>query len=234
MSGPGDALNGVYVVIPAFNEGRVLADTLAEVAAVIPLRQVIVVDDASTDGSAELARQAGARVLRHLVNRGQGAALATGLQAALSRGARAIVTFDADGQHSAADIPAVAGPVLSGEAQVVLGTRFFPGGATGMPAARRRLLRLAVLFTRLVAGLAVSDAHNGFRAFSAHAAAHISIHEDRMAHASEILQQVRRRRLSYVERPVHIRYSAYSLAKGQRNSAALKLAFEVLLGRLRG
>jgi glycosyltransferase involved in cell wall biosynthesis len=234
MSGPGGQFDGVLVVIPAFNEGPVLAATIRDVAGVVPAQQIIVVDDASTDATAALARQEGACVLHHLLNRGQGAALATGIQAALRRGAKVVVTFDADGQHTAADIPAVVAPVLAGAAQVVLGTRFFPGGLAGVPAGRRWLLRLAVWFTRIVSRLPVTDAHNGFRALSAEAAGRIRIREDRMAHASEILDQVRRLRLSYVERPVHVRYSAYSLAKGQKNSAAVKLAFAVLWGRLRG
>ena len=234
MSGPGGQFDGVLVVIPAFNEGPVLAATIRDVAGVVPAQQIIVVDDASTDATAALARQEGACVLHHLLNRGQGAALATGIQAALRRGAQVVVTFDADGQHVAADIPAIVAPVLAGEAQVVLGTRFFPGGAASIPPRRRWMLRLAVWFTRALCRMPVTDTHNGFRAFSAQAARAITIHEDRMAHASEILDEVRRHHLSYVERPVHIRYSAYSLAKGQKNRAAIKLAFTVLLGRLRG
>jgi glycosyltransferase involved in cell wall biosynthesis len=234
MSGPGGQFDGVYVVIAAFNEAQVIAATIRDVAGVVPAGQVIVVDDASTDATADLAGREGVRVLRHAINRGQGAALATGVQAALSHGAKIVVTFDADGQHVAGDIPAVIAPLLAGEAQVVLGTRFFPGGAADVPARRRLMLRLAVCFTRLVSRLPVTDAHNGFRALTAQAAAAIVIREDRMAHASEILDEIRRHKLSYVERPVHIRYSAYSLAKGQKNRAAFKLALTVLWGRLKG
>ena len=155
----------------------------------------------------------------------------TGIECARRRGASCVVTFDADGQHSAEDIPALVEPIARGEAAIVLGSRFL-GQAPRMPASRRLLLLGAVVFTRVFSGLALSDAHNGLRAFSREAAERIELRLDRMAHASEVLDQIGRLGLPYREVPVTIRYTEYSLAKGQRGLDALKVAFDYLVGRL--
>ncbi len=220
----------IHVVVPAFNEAATIGPVVREIRARYPA--VVVVDDGSSDGTAGEARSAGATVLRHAVNRGQGAALQTGIEYALAQGAPLIVTFDGDGQHRAEDIPALVAPILAGEAEIVLGSRFL-GSAEAMPRARRLVLRMAVLFTRLTSGLRVSDAHNGLRAFSRRAAQGIRITLDRMAHASELMDQIRRSGLPFVEVPVHLRYTAYSRAKGQRGSGAVGIALQYLLGRLR-
>ena len=232
VTSPSFDAHGIVVVIPAYNESTVLEHVLDDVARWVPRSQILVVNDASTDQTVQVATSAGAVVINHLINRGQGAALGTGLQAALSFGAKVIVTFDADRQHGADDIPVMVQPIIAGEAEVVLGTRFGAGTAQDMPLLRRFLLRMATLFTRIFSGIRVTDTHNGFRALSAKAAATITMRQDRMAHASEILEQIKHHRLRFVERPVHIRYSEYSMAKGQRSRDALKIMFRILLRRV--
>jgi polyprenyl-phospho-N-acetylgalactosaminyl synthase len=202
---------------------------VAELRALYP--NVIVVDDGSRDDTAERAQAASAVVLRHLINRGQGAALQTGISYALAHGAQVIATFDADGQHLPGDLPALVMPIVAGEVDICLGSRFL-GQTSAMPRRRRLMLRAAIAFTRVTSGLRLSDTHNGLRAFSRRAAEHFDIQLDRMAHASEIIDQVRSSDLPYREVPVHIRYTKYSLAKGQRSSAALRVAIEYLIGRL--
>lgn len=219
---------GVFVVIAAYNEGAAIGEVVAELA---PHYHVVVVDDGSRDHTPEAALGAGAHVLRHVVNRGQGAALQTGITYALQQGARFVVTFDADGQHRADDIPALVGPIAAGEVDVCLGSRFLEHGAA-VPLSRRILLSGAVLFTLLTSRIRLTDAHNGLRAFSRRAASRFDIQLDRMAHASELIDQVRDSGLSYREVPVHIRYTAYSMAKGQRGSAALRVLFDYLVGRV--
>jgi glycosyltransferase involved in cell wall biosynthesis len=220
----------VVVVVAAFNEAR----SVGAVVAALRAREhaVIVVDDGSADETAAIARAAGASVLRHPINRGQGAALQTGILHALRRGARCIVTFDADGQHDVADLPHLIEPILAGRADVVLGSRFL-GGAAGIPALRRLQLRAAVVLTRLVSRVRVTDAHNGLRAFSRRAAERIEITIDRMGHASEIIDRIRWLGLSFVEVPVRVRYTEYSLAKGQRGRDALPILVDYLVRRLR-
>jgi glycosyltransferase involved in cell wall biosynthesis len=222
------ALNGGCVVVPAFNEEVMIGDTIDQIRLVV--RNVVVVDDASSDRTAEIAAARGAVVLRHIVNRGQGAALQTGIDFAVRSGAAWIVTFDADGQHHASEIPALVAPILARTHDVVLGSRFL-GSAEGIPWLRRIALRAAVAFIRLTSSAKVTDVHNGLRALSDRAAGELRITLDRMAHASEIVDQVVENRLRYTEVPVTIRYTTYSLGKGQSLFSAFGIAFEYITRR---
>ena len=224
-----DDRSKVWLVIAAYNEGERLGRTLEAVRRLG--HQVVVVDDGSQDDTGAVALRHPVWVLRHRLNCGQGAALQTGIDFALDRGAEILVTFDADGQHSPEDVARLVEPVRAGRADVALGSRFL-GRAIGLRPTRRLVLKLGVLFTRVVSGVRVSDTHNGLRALSRHAARRIRITQDRMAHASEILDRIRQQGLRYCEVPVTIRYSEETLAKGQSSWNALKIAGEFLLGRL--
>ena len=219
----------VWIVIAAYREEAVIREVVSTVVAQWP--NVVVVDDGSGDATAEQARLGGAQVLIHPVNLGQGAALATGIRHALIQGAQYIVTYDADGQHSMHDIERLVQPIVEGRAQVAIGSRFL-GEALAMPASRKLLLKAAVLFTWLTAGVRMTDAHNGLRCFSAAAARQIRITQNRMAHASEIIEEIGQNKLSYIEVPVTIRYTEYSMAKGQSMSNSLHIVLDLLLGRL--
>lgn len=225
------APEAAFAVVPAYNEAQVVGDSVRALAGA-DLR-VVVVDDGSTDETAAVARAAGATVLRHAVNRGQGAALQTGIAYALRRGAEQIVTFDADGQHGAEAVPALLQPLIEGRADVVLGSRFLDG-QTRVPIFRRLTLKAAIVFTRAMTGLRITDTHNGLRALTRRAAGCIALRQDRMAHASEILDQIAAARLRYIEVPVHIRYSDYSRRKGQGSLGAFRVALDYLLGRWLG
>ena len=215
--------------MPAFNEGSRIGETLDGLR---PFGyRIVVVDDGSEDDTAAVAAAAGATVLHHPINLGQGAAIQTGLDYAASQHAAVAITFDADGQHRPVDIAAVAGPIVAGEADVCLGSRFLQD-ADSVPKARRWLLRAGVVFTRIVSGIRVSDTHNGMRAFSRDALRTLQIRLPRMAHASELLDEIARQRLRYCEVPVHIRYRPDLLAKGQSGWAAFRITGEFLLGRL--
>ncbi|MFH0981708.1 MAG: glycosyltransferase family 2 protein [Planctomycetota bacterium] len=219
----------VYVVLAAYHETACIEDVVRGLVALYP--NVVVVDDGSQDATGALALRAGATVLRHVLNRGQGAALQTGIRFALARGAQYVVTFDSDGQHLADDIARLVGPVHRGEVDITLGSRFL-GQAVNMTAGRRWLLRAGVLFTRIVSGVKVTDTHNGLRCFSRRAAECLHITLDRMAHASELIDQVRVSGLPYREVPVHILYTEYSRAKGQGALGALTIVLHYFLGRL--
>jgi glycosyltransferase involved in cell wall biosynthesis len=218
-----------WVVIAAYNEGRAIGRVLAELTA-LPYR-VVVVDDGSNDATAGIAAHAGAEVLRHPINLGQGAALQTGIDYALLRGASHLVTFDADGQHRVEDIAALLAALATHDADFALGSRF-RGAAVDLPPLRRLMLRAATLFTRATTGLDVTDAHNGLRAMTRRGAARIRLRQNRMAHASEILHQIAASGLRYVEVPVTIQYSRYSLAKGQRASEFLVILLDLFARRL--
>jgi glycosyltransferase involved in cell wall biosynthesis len=216
-------------VIAAFNEARVIGRVVSDVRR--RGFRVVLVDDGSADATAEIAERADAAVVRHPVNLGQGAALQTGIEFALGAGAEFVVTFDADGQHRAAEIEALIDALTESRADFALGSRFL-GATVNLPAGRRLLLKAATWFTRLTSGLRVSDTHNGFRAMSRRGAACIRLRQNRMAHASEFLEQIARSGLSYVEAPVTIEYNEYSLAKGQKLSDALSILLDLSVQRL--
>jgi len=221
--------SGVWIIVPAYNEGPRLGNTLAGLCPHWP--NVVVIDDGSKDDTASVAARSRVWLLRHVVNRGQGAALQTGIDFALTHGAEVLVTFDSDGQHDAAEICRLVEPVRSGRADVALGSRFLSGGAQGIPTGRRLILRLGVLFTRAFSGIRVSDTHNGLRAFSRDSAKRLQLTHDRMAHASEILDRIHQLGLRHEEVPVTVRYSRETLAKGQSSWNALRIAGQLLLGR---
>lgn len=219
----------VFIVVPAFNEGNRLSRVLDDLSRTG--HRVVVVDDGSSDRTADVGKRHGCYVLRHSFNRGQGAALQTGITFALREGADAIVTFDADGQHQTSDLPRLLEPVLSGRCDVALGNRFL-SKQSNVPLARKVILQLGRLFTYLTSGVRVGDCHNGYRAFSAKGAAAISMKQDRMAHASEIYDQIKDAGLRYEEVPVTIRYTAETLAKGQKLSNSVSVLFHYLYGKI--
>jgi glycosyltransferase involved in cell wall biosynthesis len=223
------AVPRISLVIAAYNEARVIAGVVAGV--IHAGYDVVVVDDGSSDRTRDLAAAAGAVVIRHPINLGQGAALQTGIEFALRQGADIVVTFDADGQHRIADAARLVAALHTHGADFALGSRFL-GGAVNQPLSRRILLRLATLFTRLTTGLSVTDTHNGLRAMTRRGAGAIGLKQNRMAHASEILHQIADSGLKFVEVPVTIEYSAYSLAKGQSMGDALVILTDLFARRL--
>ncbi len=218
-----------WIVIAAYNEGKVIGHVVAAVCALYP--NVVVVDDASSDNTVQEARTAGAVVLKHIINRGQGAALKTGIMYALRQGAEAIVTFDADGQHDPREIASMLEPIEKGSADIILGSRFLKDGSN-VPPLRRLALHAGIVFTRVMSRIDVTDTHNGFRAMNRFAAEKIRIAQDRMAHASEILDEIVRHKLRYQEVPVTITYSYYSRGKGQRTSSMFRIAFKIFMHKL--
>lgn len=223
------ASDRIVVVIAAYNEAPVITSVVADIRrASYP---AVVVDDGSTDATGEIAARAGAFVVTHPVNLGQGAALQTGLDFALAQGADVIVTFDADGQHRAADIAPLIAALAANKADYALGSRFL-GGAVNLPRKRRLMLAAATWFTRLTTGLDLTDTHNGLRAMTRRGASRIRLKQNRMAHASEILHQIAQGGLAYVEVPVTIEYSAYSLGKGQTLSESLAILIDLFARRM--
>jgi polyprenyl-phospho-N-acetylgalactosaminyl synthase len=219
----------IIVVIAAFNEAGMIGWVVQDLRQSYP--NVVVVDDGSSDSTAASALAGGAVVLRHPVNLGQGAALQTGITYALARGGDFVVTFDADGQHACADIARLVRALTEHDAEVALGSRFL-GKAVGISRARRMVLQLAVLFTRLTTGLKVTDAHNGLRVFTRTAARKVKITQNRMAHASELVDQIARFKMRYVEVPVTISYTSHSRAKGQTLLGAADIVGDLVLGKL--
>ncbi|MBX3162393.1 MAG: glycosyltransferase family 2 protein [Deltaproteobacteria bacterium] len=208
-------------MIAAYNEAPVIREVVRGVVG--EGYATVVVDDGSRDATVAEARAGGATVLRHAINLGQGAALQTGIDFALRRGARAVVTFDADGQHAAGDIPALVA-ALAG-ADIALGSRFL-GTVEGATQQRLAMLRAAIVVSNRISGLELTDAHCGLRAFRAAVAPALRITQDRMAHASELLRKIKAAELRVVEVPITIRYTEHSTAKGQSGFQAIRILFD--------
>lgn len=218
-----------WVVIPAYNEERSIASVVSSLRS--EGYPVVVVDDGSADQTARAATAAGALVLRHDLNLGQGGALQTGIAFSLESGAQFICTFDADGQHCVSDIAKMCDCLVNRNLDVVLGSRFL-GCSVGMPLARRLLLKAAVIFTRLHSGLRLTDAHNGLRVMTAEAASRLELRQMRMAHASEFIDEIVRRKLRCCEVPVTIMYTDYSKAKGQSGLGSIRILMDLFIGRI--
>jgi polyprenyl-phospho-N-acetylgalactosaminyl synthase len=222
--------NSIFIIIPAYNESRAIRSTVEPLIAYG--YSVVVVDDHSIDQTRAVLQKLPVYYLRHPINLGQGAALQTGMDFALQQGAEFIIHFDADGQHQAEDISMLLEPLQRGQADIVIGSRFLRWQDwQEVPTFRRLFLRVAVLVNWMMTGVRLTDAHNGFRALTRSAAQKICLRENRFAHASEILVQIRHAKLRYVECPTKIVYTNYSKAKGQSLWNAFNIVVDLLLSR---
>jgi glycosyltransferase involved in cell wall biosynthesis len=222
----------VAFVVPVFNEGPVIGGVIKQVLEFCP--HVVCVNDGSTDNSAEQILSAGGYLVDHPVNMGQGAALQTGIEfARLLPGVTRFVTFDADGQHRVDDALSMLETLDTADVDIVLGSRF-RGSTEGMSRMKRTVLKMAVRFTNLTSGIKLTDAHNGLRAFNRHVADTLEITAPDMTHASEIIELISRNGYSYVEVPVTIDYTDYSVKKGQPVLNAVNIAFDTLLRKVSG
>lgn len=215
-----------WVVIPMYNEATAIGTVLEELIQHFP--HVVCIDDGSSDGSVEVARAAGAVVLQHPINLGQGASLQTGFDFALGDPQMTeVLTFDADGQHQVADALGMLRKLRDDQLDVVIGSRFLDG-RTQMGWLKRIVLRLAARWTRLTSGLALTDAHNGLRVLDRGLVARIDLRQNRMAHASELIDQIGESGANWAEYPTHIVYTEYSRAKGQSLLNSVNILVELL------
>jgi glycosyltransferase involved in cell wall biosynthesis len=225
---PDEVGRETFVVVPAYNEARVIGDVVRGLLTTFP--NVVVVDDGSSDDTAAILKGLPVTVVTHYVNLGQGAALQTGIKHALERGASYIVTFDADGQHRIEDALAAVHMLSEGGCDAVCGSRFL-GTTSNVPRTRKILLKAAVRLANLTTGTRMTDAHNGLRALSRKAAACLDLSQSGMAHASEIISQLRQHNMLIREVPVRIDYTEYSLAKGQSSLNSINILLDLVIGR---
>jgi len=216
----------IYIVIPAYNEENSISGVIKDLKK-HNYHNIIVVDDGSTDNTLKIARQSGNVVVRHPINLGQGAALRTGMDLALELGVDIIVTFDADGQHMAKDINKLIKPVISKEVDIALGSRFIDN-SSNTPWLKKVLLKIGIILIFFMYGIMLTDTHNGLKAISRQAAQKISIESRGMEHASEIIGKIKANKIKFKEIPVTIRYSKYSIKKGQRISNSLNIFIKML------
>ena len=219
----------VWIVVPAFNEASIIGDVIADVRSVFA--HVVCVDDGSRDETGDVALRAGAHVVRHPVNLGQGAAIQTGVEYARRQpGASVFATFDADGQHRVKDVMRMIDRLSTEKADLVIGTRFADTGALSRtPLAKRMVLRTAVWLSRRSRKLGLTDAHNGLRVFNRTVADRLNITINGMGHASEFVALAYENRWRVAEEPVEILYTEYSMSKGQPLLNGVNIVFDGLL-----
>jgi glycosyltransferase involved in cell wall biosynthesis len=207
----------------------VIGEVIADLRSVFD--HVVCVDDGSQDDTAAVALRAGAHLVRHPVNLGQGAAIQTGIEYARSQpGAEVFVTFDADGQHRVKDVMRMIDRLTAEDVDIVVGTRFADQGVhSEVPVLKRIVLRTAVWLSPRSRRLNLSDAHNGLRVFNRTVAGGLDIAISGMGHASEIVALVDENNWRVTEEPVEILYTDYSKSKGQPLVNGVNIVFDVFL-----
>lgn len=223
----------VWIVIPAFNEAAVIGEVISDVRSVFD--HVVCVDDGSTDGTGDIALRAGAHLVRHPVNLGQGAAIQTGVEYARKQpGARMFATFDADGQHRVKDLAAMIDRLSAGDVDVVIGTRFGGRMESRPPLLKRIVLQTAARLSRRGRRLGLTDTNNGLRVFNKTVADGLNFTMSGMSHATEFVMLIAENHWRVVEEPVEVLYTEYSKSKGQPLLNGVNIIFDGFLrGRIR-
>lgn len=217
------------IVIPAYNEERTIGETVRD--ALRAADCVLVVDDGSLDRTAQIASAAGAKTVRHAINRGLGGALGTGIEGALRLGADLIVTMDADGQHKAEDAIKVFARLAEGDVDFVIGSRMLERNGN-MPAKRRFAQFVGNALTFVLFHKWVSDSQSGLRGMTRDAAERIRIRSSRMEASSEFVKEIVDKRLRLAEVPIEAIYTPYSLSKGQSLTVGVRTALKLIFSRL--
>lgn len=216
-----------WVVIPLYNEATIIGDVVREL--LNDFKNVVCVDDGSDDGSAAVAAVAGARVIKHPINLGQGAALQTGITFVRDQPeVEYLITFDADGQHRLADAVSMVDLARQRNLAIVFGSRFLDN-RTKPGWLKKVVLKIAVWVTNQTTGLRLTDAHNGLRVIRVDAARSINLQQDRMAHATEIVLQLGKTKLPWQESPVEVLYTDYSKAKGQSLLNSINILVDLIV-----
>lgn len=218
-----------FIVIAAYNEEKKIGSVLTELKNK-GFKNIVVVDDGSSDKTSKISEKHNVYVLKHIINRGQGAALKTGIDFALTKNASIIVTYDADGQFIVDEIKKVIGPIKKKEVDIVLGSRFL-GNAVNIPILKKFVLKLGIAVVYFLYGISITDSQCGFRAMSNNAAKKIRLTSDRMEHAGEFFWEIEKNKLKYKEVPITVIYDTYSIKKGQGWLRSIELGIKMLLKR---
>jgi len=216
----------IFCIIPAYNEEKRIIKTINDVKKYI--NNIVVIDDCSTDKTYKLAKQQNITVLKHIINRDQGAALQTGNEYALKNNADIIVHFDADGQFLASEINDMIKPIINENYDVVLGSRFL-GKKSNMPWFKKNIIfPLARIVNKIFFNINLTDPQSGFRALSKNALKKIKIEQDGKAHCSEILHKIFKYNLKVKEVPITVVYHHF----GQKFSGGITIIKDIIFAKL--
>lgn len=219
----------IVILMTAYNEAKMVGKVLEGLFS-SGYKNVVIVDDGSEDETSKIAEKYNVYLLRHIINRGKGAALQTGTDFIMEKDFDLIVHFDADGQHNPEDIENLIKPILEEDFDVVFGSRFL-GKTENMPLIRKVILKLGIIISNILYGVKLTDVHNGLRAFKKDVFRKITLTEDRFTYASELLEKVVENKFRYKEVPVKIIYTKYSIGKGQKNLNAFNIFFNMIKRR---
>lgn len=226
-------ISDTAIIIPAYNEDKVIRSVLEN--ALKSFKYVVVINDGSRDNTSSEAKSTKAIVIDHFINGGgQGGALQTGIDYALTLPVDYFVTYDADGQHRVEDVLAMREVIVKEKVDIVIGSRFLGLESINMPKSKKLLLKGGIAFSNLTSGLKLTDTHNGLRVFNRHVAETLNIEEVGFQHASEITEKIAKHKYSYKEHPIQVIYSEYSRSKGQSMLNAVNIAGDVILGKVTG
>lgn len=206
----------IYILIPVYNEETTILKVINDLKP--KFKNILVVDDGSTDSTYQIIKNTNVDILRHSINLGQGAALSNGFEHLKNKkNIFAIITFDGDGQHLCEDAEIFAREILQCKEEIIFGSRFLMH-KKNIPLKKRFILNIAILFTKFASGISLSDTHNGLIALKKSCLRNINITIDGFGHASEIRHIVSKKNISYKELPSNIQYTKYSMSKGQKIS----------------
>jgi len=221
----------VYITIPMYNDEKMILKVIKSLND-NGYNNIVIVDDGSRDNGYDVVKKnTNVIVTKHIINRGQGAALQTGMEIAIDKGAKYIVNFDSDGQHDVKDLDHMLETLIEGKYDIVLGSRFLQ--QNDIPLKKRLLLKGGIIFTYLLSNIKLTDVHNGLRVMTSETAKKLNIQHDRMEHASEILDKIKVLNLKYKEVPVTIHYTEYSMSKGQSILNSINIAWKLISSKLK-
>lgn len=224
----------IAFVIPAYNEEVSVGQTLRDIKKSFPKEQIFVVNDGSRDRTEEIAKKAGATVFTHVINRGLGASLTTGIKGALEvSDANVIITFDADLQHTAEDVHKLVRPIMEGRADAVIGSRFLDRDDLKMMPFTKVIGNYFLTgITNLLSSTKITDSQSGLRALSRAAAGKLNIVSEKYAVSSEILHELEGHRLRVMEVPIKAIYDTRSATKGTNIKSGIHIFFTMLAKKI--
>jgi glycosyltransferase involved in cell wall biosynthesis len=224
--------NQIYFVIPAYNEEKSIGKVI-ELLITHGYHNLIIINDGSKDNTSKIVEKyidKGIVSLEHVINRGQGAALKTGIDYSLKKeDCKYIVTFDSDGQHRISDLPKFIKALENKECDIAIGSRFIDENTKKLvPLKKKILLKGALFLTMFLSSIKLTDTHNGYRVMNKFSAKKINITLDGFEHASEILDEISKKKIRFKEIPVYIDYTQYSKAKGQKMSNSIRILMKMI------